>query len=65
MDTRAQSARGLHSYLSPESDSPRVINEGFTHEEQWVNVLLYTEGEARVYNDTLKPRLKAEVLMEV
>ena len=41
-----------------------MLIEGFTHEEKWVNALLYTEGGARVYNDALRPRLKAEVLME-
>ena len=41
----------------------RVI-EGFTNEEKWVTALLSTEGEARMDNDALKPRLKAEVSME-
>ena len=41
-----------------------VKNEGFTNEEKWVTALLSTEGEARMDNDALKPRLKAEVSME-
>ena len=40
-------------------------NEGFSHEEKWLNVLFLTEGEARVGNITLIPRPKAEVLMKV
>ena len=40
------------------------INEGFINEEKWVTALLSTEGEARMDNDALKPRLKAEVSME-
>ena len=38
-------------------------NEGFTNEEKWETVLLPTEGEARVGNNTLIPRAKPEVLM--
>ena len=41
-----------------------IINEGFINEEKWVTALLSTEGEARMDNDALKPRLKAEVSME-
>jgi hypothetical protein len=41
-----------------------VIIEGFINEEKWVTALLSTEGEARMDNDALKPRLKAEVSME-
>ena len=40
------------------------VIEGFTNEEKWVTALLSTEGEARMDNDALKPRLKAEVSME-
>ena len=47
------------------SGTDRVgIIEGFTNEEKWVTALLSTEGEARMDNDALKPRLKAEVSME-
>ena len=42
----------------------RLVSEGFTNEEKWVTALLSTEGEARMDNDALKPRLKAEVSME-
>ena len=41
-----------------------IMIEGFTNEEKWVTALLSTEGEARMDNDALKPRLKAEVSME-
>ena len=37
------------------------IIEGFTNEEKWVTALLSTEGEARMDNDALKPRLKWKV----
>jgi hypothetical protein len=40
-----------------------IINEGFINEEKFVTALLSTEGEARMDNDALKPRLKAEVSM--
>jgi len=40
------------------------MNEGFINEVKWITALLSTEGAARMDNDALKPRLKAEVAME-
>ena len=42
----------------------RFIIEGFINEVKWITALLSTEGGARMDNDALKPRLKAEVSME-
>jgi len=37
---------------------------GFINEVKWITALLSNEGKARMNNDALKPRLKAEVSME-
>ena len=41
-----------------------MVNEGFINQVKWITALLSTEGGARMDNDALKPRLKAEVSME-
>ena len=38
--------------------------KGLSSEVKWGTVVLITEGGARVINDALIPRLKAEVLMK-
>ena len=45
-------------------DINKGINGGIINEVKWITALLSTEGEARMDNDALKPRLKAEFLME-
>ena len=39
-----------------------VLIEGFINEVKWIAALLSTEGEARMDNDALNRRLKAELL---
>ena len=53
-----------HKLIRPSKFTEIWVIEGFTNEEKWVTALLSTEGEARMDNDALKPRLKAEVSME-
>ena len=38
-----------------------MVNEGFINEVKWITALLSTEGEARMDNDALEPRLQWKV----